>query len=212
MAQRLAATNDRDRERKPSAGARTTDGEEPEQPGEHHGEEGQREHAAERRIALRRPADARVAERQPGKAGERPRAQPFRERPRRGNKEAGADRIARRNARLQPAGGCRIEGEKRAEDERRESRERRRQAADLVHAHINPRYAGEEQAEPERETRPEALFRRCIAPRVHEPCEREERERIETEGRERAHGEGAGDKWGQPPFILHDFGLSTSSV
>src|SRR5262249_43944898 len=120
--------------------------------------------------------------------------------------------VARRNARLQPAGGGREKREKRAEHERRKCAQCGRHAPELVQAYIDPRHAGEEEAEPEGEAGPEALPGRRVAPEMHQPRERHERERVKAERRERGDGERAGDKWGETPFMPHDFGLSTSSV
>src|SRR5207248_140540 len=83
-----------ERERQPIPGARAARREQPDEPGERQRNEGEREDPAERRIALQRPADRRVAEREPGKAGEHPGAQPLGERPGGGDEKARAGRIA----------------------------------------------------------------------------------------------------------------------
>jgi len=63
-----------------------------------------------------------------------------------------------------------------------------------VQADIDPRDARKEKAEAEREAGPETLPWRRVAPGVRQPCEGEERERVEAERRERGDRDGAGDK------------------
>jgi hypothetical protein len=62
--------------------------------------------------------------------------------------------------RLQPACGSGKEREKGAEDERRQRRHRRRHAANVVHADVDPGDAGAEETEPESEAEPCAVARR----------------------------------------------------
>src|SRR5439155_13956974 len=138
---------------------------------------------------------------------------PLGERPGGGDEEACAHRIAGGDARLEPAGGGGVERQKRAEHQRGECRERCRHAANVVHADVDPRHPRAEETEAEPESRPEAPARPRIAPRVREPGERRERERIEAKRRECADGERAGDKLvNRDCPYLSPLGLSTSSV
>jgi hypothetical protein len=105
--------------------------------------------------------------------------------------------------------------EESAEHHRGESGERRRHVTEFVQAHVNPRNAGEEQPEAEPEAEPEATSRPWRAPRVYQPTERDQRERIPAERREGSNGRGAEDKCAEVnrdcPY-LSPFGLSTRTV
>jgi hypothetical protein len=166
--------------------------EKPDRPGEREREETHRIDPAERRVALRRPADAGVADRDPREAGENHAAQPFEQRPRRGHEQQDAHCVARRDARLQPAGRRREKREERAEHECRERRERRRHAAELGHE----------------------ASRRGFVPAMRQIREGDQRDRIHAERREGDDRRRAGNEGARAaPYRLdHALGLSTSSV
>ena len=83
MAQRLADADDRHQRAEPGHRPRTARRQQPDHARSREREKGKREHAAERRIALQRPADGGIADGEPGEAGQDPGAQPLEEDPRR---------------------------------------------------------------------------------------------------------------------------------
>src|SRR5438876_3739701 len=178
----------------------------PQHPGRTERYEGEPIHAEERRIALGRPAGSGVAGREPRKAGQNPAAQPFEQRPRCRDDEARTRAIGCRHPRLQPSRGGGEQGDECAEQERGEARQRRRHAAELAQAHVDPRHPAAEKPQPEREAAAEASSRRGAHPEMDEHGERGKRERVEADGRECEHGRSASQERD------HVLALSTSSV
>src|SRR5438309_3862187 len=161
---------------------------------------------SDRRIALRRPAGSGVAGREPRKAGQNPAAQPFEQRPRCRDDEARTRAIGCRHPRLQPSRGGGKQGDECAEQKRGEARQRRRHAAELAQAYVDPRHSAAEKPQPEREAAPEAGSRRGAHPEMDEDGERGKRERVETDGRKCEHGRSASQERD------HVLALSTNSV
>src|SRR5690242_8764182 len=210
--QRLAGGDDRNEDQRipPRAQAHH----EPQQAAERHRDEGEGEYAAERRIALQRPAERRIARRKPRESSEQPGAQPFEKRPRGGYEQRRTQRRRRGNARLQPAGGRGEEREKGAQAGAGERGERRRHAAETRHADVDPGDAGAEKAKTERPADPERAPGRA-APNVHEKGKGDDFDGVCMERRESENRYGTGEKSGKgvrPLFFFHAFGLSTSRV
>jgi hypothetical protein len=105
----------------------------------------------------------------------------------------------------QPCGGGE-ERKKSAQTDGRDPGERHRHAAEGVQADVDPRNAGEIQAEAEPEAAPEAQARRRVHPQMDQVGEGRRGEREYAGRRECQHSRRAGEKRTQ---VL---GLSTSSV
>src|SRR6185503_6202728 len=160
-----------------------------------------------------------VADRHPGEAGEDPHQHPFEQHPGRGNEQAGAHRLRRRHAGLQPPGRRGKEREERAERRAGEAGDRRGHAAEVMQAHVDPRHPDAEEAQPEPEAVPGAALRRRVHPEMREDREAEERKRMQPEGREGEDRRCAGEqreKRAQNKFqdktLFQVLGLSTRSV
>jgi hypothetical protein len=178
----------------------------PEQSGDGKRSKRKQVNAADRRVALQRPADRRIADREPGKSGEQPFQRPLEQHPRRRDQQARAYRVRRRDARLKPAGRRGKQGKEGAVAHGEESGERRGHAAERVQADIHPRHAGAVQPEAEPEAAREALPRRRVHPQMAEEREGRDGKRKHADGSEGQNRRRAGEKRNQV------FGLSTSRV
>ncbi len=164
--------------------------------GDERDRERDREHAADRSVACERASRMlAVSERQPAESGEQHAAQPFHRRPcaRRGDRALPRARC--RPAGAKPARGGGEEGEIGAEARSRDAGQRQRHTAESIERDVDPRHAGAEKSEAEREPQPGGDSRhRGVLPQQDDEREHHDGDERGAERREPEHRHDAGEE------------------